>query len=130
MLLGMVSLWLSLWLNQRAAVFGRGDQRKSPRPTEVAVGWDRPHMDTAKSVLPKRLKIAHRIALGLGIVYLAVVAEISGSLHHSPLLADVSHCNSPCSSPESYSSPGASARVAFVALPLVPNHLIINAGQT
>jgi hypothetical protein len=80
MLLGMISLWVSLWLNQRATKHAPGRGDLPGRPYTLAPS--QPFV---------RLNSANWIALLLGIVYLAVVAEISGKLHHSPSFADVSH---------------------------------------
>jgi hypothetical protein len=81
MLLGMVSLWVSLWLSQRAAT-GTPDRGEPPM---------HPSLDVARPISTNRLNIAHRIALVLGIFALVSVAIISSSSLASPLFAGVSH---------------------------------------
>jgi hypothetical protein len=89
MVAGAVALWLALWLRHKTNTLGRGE--RAVRPYNNARARSPLHEGEGPGVRVFPINRLNRIALALGIVYLVVIAEISGNLLRSPLFAGVSH---------------------------------------
>ncbi len=83
---GAVALLVALRLNRGIA--GRGDPHRGTSFGRLA---GRPYTTSSLSHTASRLTFVHWLAFALGVVYLALLAEISANLFQNPLFANVSH---------------------------------------